>query len=392
MTPGGNVGSRSGISQAVTPDSQEPIGVAVVGAGYWGPNLARNFAASSQFRLAWVADLDESRAQRAVGSYSTVGITDDLRVVLADERVHAVAIATPAATHLPIALDALRAGKHVLVEKPLAATYADGLALVEEADLRRAVLMCDHTYCYTPAVTKIRQLVRSGELGDVHFIDSVRINLGIVQRDIDVLWDLAPHDLSILDSVLPTGMEPLAVAAHGADPIGAGRSCVAFVTLQLTGGAIAHVHVNWLSPTKVRTTLIGGSKRALLWDDLNPIQRVAIFDRGVDLIPPEEARAEDRLEAIVSYRSGDMVSPALSEQEPLRQVVEEFAACIRTGRAPLTDGRSGLRVLDILEAASRSMAFHGAVVGLRVGSQARAPEANDDPVPPHEVSTLGSSA
>jgi predicted dehydrogenase len=351
------------------PEHQEPIGVAVIGAGYWGPNLARNFAASSQFRLAWVADLDESRARRAVGSYSTVGITDDLGVVLADERVSAVAIATPAATHVEIVLDALRAGKHVLVEKPLASTYADGLQLIEEAERSGLVLMCDHTYCYTPAVTKIREILHSGELGDLHFIDSVRINLGIVQQDIDVLWDLAPHDLSILDSVLPAGIEPLAVAAHGADPIGAGRSCVAFVTLQLTGGAIAHVHVNWLSPTKVRTTLIGGSKRALIWDDLNPVQRLAVFDRGVDLIASEDVGAADRREVLVSYRSGDMVSPALPEREPLREVVEEFGACIRTGRAPLTDGRSGLRVLDILEAASRSLAFHGAVVGLRTASR-----------------------
>lgn len=355
-------------------NGQEPIGVAVIGAGYWGPNLARNFAASGQFRLIWLADLDESRARRAIGSYSTVQTTADLGVVLADERVAAVAIATPAATHLAIALDALRAGKHVLIEKPIAATYADGLQLVEEADSRDLVLMCDHTYCYTPAVAKIRELLRSGELGDLHYIDSVRINLGIVQRDIDVLWDLAPHDLSILDSVLPPGIEPLAVAAHGADPIGAGRSCVAFVTLQLTGGAIAHFHVNWLSPTKVRTTMIGGSKRALVWDDLNPVQRVAVFDRGVDLLPSETVAGEDRRETLVSYRSGDMISPALPEQEPLREVVEEFGACIRTGKAPLTDGRSGLRVLDILEAASRSMAFHGAVVGLRSVSRTSPPD------------------
>ena len=355
------------------PKGQEPIGVAVIGAGYWGPNLARNFAASERFRLVWVADLDESRARRAIGSYSTVSTTSDFAVALSDERVSAVAIATPAATHLEIALEALRAGKHVLIEKPIAATYADGLQLVEEADSRNLVLMCDHTYCYTPAVAKIRELVRSGELGDLHFIDSVRINLGIVQKDIDVLWDLAPHDLSILDSVLPAGVEPLAVAAHGADPIGAGRSCVAFVTLQLTGGAIAHIHVNWMSPTKVRTTLIGGSKRALLWDDLNPVQRVAVFDRGVDLVPSEQVGAEDRRETLVSYRSGDMISPALPEREPLREVVEEFAHCIRTGRTPLTDGRAGLRVLDILEAASRSLAFHGAVVGLRTASRTRPP-------------------
>jgi predicted dehydrogenase len=342
-----------------------PIGLAVVGAGYWGPNLIRNFSSSPHYRLIWVCDTDKSRAVKVLGSYSTVGTTDDLNVVLADERVDAVAIATPAGTHLNLALAAMRAGKHVLVEKPLAATYADGLRLVEEADRAGRVLMCDHTFCYTPAVRKIRELVQSGEIGDLHFFDSVRINLGLVQPDIDVVWDLAPHDISILESILPAGIEPLSVATNGADPIGTGRSCVAFVTLQLTGGAIAHFHLNWLSPTKVRTTMIGGSKRALLWDDLNPLQRVTVYDRGIDLLPAQEAGAEDRQQAFVSYRTGDLVSPALSDREALASVVEEFADCIRTGRRPLTDGRSGLRVLDILEAASRSITLQGAPVPLR---------------------------
>jgi predicted dehydrogenase len=345
--------------------SQRPIGLAVVGAGYWGPNLVRNFASSPQYRLIWLCDIDKSRAIQVLGPYSTIGATDDLDVVLADERVDAIAIATPAGTHLDLALAAMRAGKHVLIEKPLAATYADGLRLVEEADRAGLVLMCDHTFCYTPAVRKIRELVQSGEIGDLHFFDSVRINLGLVQPDIDVLWDLAPHDISILESILPLGLEPLSVATHGADPIGAGRSCVAFMTLQLTGGAIAHFHLNWLSPTKVRTTMIGGSKRAVLWDDLNLPQQVTVFDRGVDLMPAQDAGAEDRKKAFVSYRTGDLVSPALNNREALASVVEEFADCIRTGRASLTDGRSGLRVLDILEAASRSMERNGVPVRLR---------------------------
>jgi len=345
--------------------SAEPIGLAVVGAGYWGPNLVRNFASSPEYRLTWLCDIDRSRAVQVLGPYSTVEVTDDLEVVLADKRVDAVAVATPAGTHLDIALAAMRAGKHVLIEKPLASTYTDGLRLVEEADRAGLVLMCDHTFCYTPAVLKIRELVHSGEIGDLHYFDSVRINLGLVQPDIDVLWDLAPHDISILESVLPPGVEPLSVATHAADPIGTGRSCIAFMTLQLTGGAIAHCHLNWLSPTKVRTTMIGGSKRALVWDDLNPLQRVTIYDRGVDLVPAQEAKAEDRQKAFVSYRTGDLVSPALAEREALASMVAEFADCIRTGRPSLTDGRSGLRVLDILEAASRSMADHGVPVPLR---------------------------
>ena len=204
-------------------------------------------------------------------------------------------------------------------------------------------------------------------LGDLQFVDSVRINLGLVQRDVNVLWDLAPHDLSILDFILPDGCTPLAVAAHGADPIGAGQACVAYLTLQLPGGAIAHVHVNWLSPIKVRTTTISGSRRTLVWDDMNPAQRISIYDRGVDLADPAQLDADDRRQAIVSYRSGDMVAPALPEKEALQGVMAEFSDCIRTGRKSATDGHAGLRVLDLLEAASRSLEFHGAVVPLRAG-------------------------
>ncbi len=336
----------------------EPIGVAVVGAGYWGPNLVRNFQSSQQFQLRWLCDLDLDRAQRALGRYSTVGATRELGQVLEDPAVAAVAIATPAGTHLDVAMAALRAGKHVLVEKPLAARYRDGAELVAEAERRGLVLMCDHTYCYTPAVLRIRELVRAGDLGDLHYLDSVRINLGLVQRDIDVLWDLAPHDLSIIDFILPDGVYPVAVAATGADPIGAGRSCVAYLTLRLNTGAIAHIHVNWLSPVKVRTTLIGGSKRTVVWDDLNPTQRLSVYDRGVDLSASDVA-AEERREMLISYRTGDMVAPAIPEREALRAMADEFAAAISTGRAPLTDGRSGLRVLEILEAASRSLAAGG---------------------------------
>ncbi|WP_410814254.1 Gfo/Idh/MocA family protein [Micromonospora sp. 067-2] len=344
--------------------SDRPIGVAVIGAGYWGPNLVRNFQGSTAFRLRWLCDLDVERARRVLGDYSTVQVTDDLDTVLADDAVEAVAIATPAGTHLPVASAALRAGKHVLVEKPLAATYDEGRQLVEEADRRRLTLMCDHTYCYTPAVLRIRELLHSGDLGELHYLDSVRINLGLVQRDIDVIWDLAPHDLSILDFVLPPGIVPVAVAAHGVDGIGAGRSCVAYLTLRLNTGAIAHIHVNWLSPVKIRTTIIGGSKRTLVWDDLNPSQRLAIFDRGVDVATPDELGAEERHDMLVSYRSGDMVAPALTEREALRTMVEEYARAIRTGSPALTDGRSGLRVLQILQAASHSLSTGGVMVEL----------------------------
>src|SRR5215211_4299745 len=244
------------------------VGVAVIGAGYWGPNLVRNIQATPQLRLASLCDLDLDRARAVLGRYSTVRATSSLEQTLADPEVDAVAIATPAGTHLEVALAALEAGKHVLVEKPLASSYADGVKLVEAAQERRLVLMLDHTFCYTPVVRRLRELVRGGQLGELQYIDSVRINLGLVQPDIDVLWDLAPHDLSILDSILPQGVVPVAVAAHGSDPANLGRACVAYLSVQLSNGAIAHAHLNWLSPTKIRTMIVGGSQRTAVWNDL----------------------------------------------------------------------------------------------------------------------------
>jgi len=280
--------------------------------------------------------------------------------VLAEEAVDAVVIASPARTHGELAARALAAGKHVLVEKPLASSFGDGLKLVNAADERGLILMLDHTFCYTPVVKRLRELVRGGELGDLQYVDSVRINLGLVQPDIDVLWDLAPHDLSILDSILPDGVTPVAVAAHGSDPANLGRACVAYLSVQLSNGAIAHAHVNWLSPTKIRTMIVGGSQRTAVWNDLEPTQPLAVYDRGVDW--PENA--EQRR---VSYRIGDMVAPALPTGEALRAVVGEFAAAITERRPALTDGRSGLRVLAQLEAASASLAAGGTFVPVENG-------------------------
>jgi predicted dehydrogenase len=336
----------------------------VIGAGYWGPNLVRNFLACPETDLRWVADLDRERAARAVGPRSTVRVTDQLEAVLNDRRVDAVAVATPAWTHFEVALACLEAGKHVLVEKPFAASVAEGEKLVATAQRNGLVAMCDHTYCYTPAVRRLGELVGQGELGDLQYFDSVRINLGLVQPDVDIFWDLAAHDLSILDFLLPGGQRPEAVGAQGADPIGVGHPCVGYLTLPLSGGGIAHVHVNWLSPTKIRTTIVGGSKRIAVWDDTNPAQRLAMYDKGVDLTGPVARHV--RREAMVSYRIGDMVAPALPEVEGLAGVVRELAAAVRERRPALTDGESGLRVLRVLEAVPRSLAAGGAVVPLEV--------------------------
>jgi len=336
----------------------ERLRIAVVGAGYWGPNLARNFSSSPDWELVAICDLDRDRAQKLADRVGRIDVETDLDTLLARDDVDAIAVATPARTHHPVVMAALRAGKHVVVEKPLADTRERAVEMVDEAAARGLTLMADHTYCYTPAVLKIRELIAEGYLGDILFIDSVRINLGLIQPDVDVLWDLAPHDLSIIDFVLPGGLTPQTVSAHGADPLGAGKACVGYLTFPLEGGAMAHVHVNWLSPTKIRSMIIGGTKRTLVWDDLNPQQRLSIYDRGVDLAQQSVDEA-DRRASTISYRLGDTWSPALPEHEALAAMAEEFAASIRNARPARTDGRAGLRVLSVLEAASKSLADVG---------------------------------
>lgn len=342
----------------------EPIQIAVIGAGYWGPNLIRNFTAHPETNVRWVCDLSETTAKRSIANTPQTKTTTSLEDVLADPLVDAVAIATPAGTHARIGLAAIAAGKHVLIEKPLARTVQDGQQLVKSAEDAGVVLMTDHTFCYTGAVRKIAELVASGSVGDIQYYDSVRINLGLIQSDIDVFWDLAPHDLSILDFILPKEVYPTAVAAHGADPLGVGHPCVGFFSMPLSNGGIAHAHVNWLSPTKVRTTTLGASKKMLLWDDLRPSQRLSVFDTRVDL---NDASEQDQRKALVSYRTGDMVAPILEETEALREVAQEFVTAIRQGRPPLTDGHSGLRVLKVLEGIQTSLANEGALVPLSLG-------------------------
>jgi predicted dehydrogenase len=341
-----------------------PIGLAVIGVGYWGPNLVRTALATPAIRLEWLCDLEVERARTALGSYTTVRATDSYDAVLADPGVAAVAIATPAATHFDLVRAALEAGKHVLVEKPLTPSVAEGKKLAALARGSGLVLMCDHTYCYTPAVQRIRELVRGGQIGEIQFVDSVRINLGLVQPDVDVLWDLAPHDLSILDFVLPEDVRPIAVAAHTGDPIGAGRACLAYLSVWLSNGALAHVHVNWLSPTKIRTTVFGGSRRTIVWDDTNPTARLAVHDRGVDRLEAGDMPRDERRQALISYRTGDTLVPALHEREALMAVMAEFSAAINEGRSPLTDAEAGVRVLTLLEAASQSADCDGARISL----------------------------
>jgi predicted dehydrogenase len=333
-----------------------PVSLAVVGAGYWGPNLVRNIVVHPRTRLRWIVDRDPHRAENLAARHGDVPWTTSLDQVLADPDLDAVAIATPAATHGDIAHAVLDSGRHVLIEKPLAASLDEGRALADAAARSDRILMCDHTYCYTPAVRRLHSAVASGELGDLHYVDSVRINLGLVQSDVDVFWDLAPHDLSILELVLPPNRRILTVSAHGADPLGTGRISVGHLTLGLDGGALAHVHVNWLSPTKVRTSVWGGSQRTLVWDDLDPVHRLRLYDRGVVVDGGPEPR--------IAYRIGDMTSPALGEREALATMLDEFCDAIAEHRSPLTGADAGLTVLDILTAAHSSLDEGGIAIPL----------------------------
>ena len=341
-------------------DVKRRYSVAVIGAGYWGPKLVRNFSSSPDWDLVAVCDLDERRARKIVGARSTVEVETSVERLLARDDIDAVAIATPADSHASLTLAAFDAGKHVVVEKPLAPSSADAARMIEAGAAAGLTLMVDHTYCYTPAVEYIHDIVAKGILGHVLYVDSTRINLGLVQPDVDVFGDLAPHDLAILDYALPGGLLPDHVSATGADPLGAGKACVGYATMPLANRGVAHVNVNWMSPTKIRRMVIGGSHRTLVWDDLNPQQRVAIHDRGIDLAASRDVGDVDKRRAsAVSYRLGDITVPALPETEALSSMVTEFAAAIREQRPPRTDGAAGLRVLSVLEAISESLAAHG---------------------------------
>jgi predicted dehydrogenase len=327
--------------------------VAVIGAGYWGPNLVRNFNACPDTELIAICDLDTARAAKVGGSYPGVTITDDLDGLLAGGTIAAVAIATPVATHFPIATKALEAGKHVLLEKPLARTVAEGEALVKMAAERGLSLMCDHTFCYGGPVRLIHDIVAAGDLGQILYFDSVRVNLGLFQSDVNVLWDLAPHDLSIIDHILPQGLNPIAISAQGLDAMNTGYESIAYLTMFFEENLICHVHANWLSPVKVRDILVGGTKKMIFWDDNNPAERIKVFNKGV------EVQEADRDRILVNYRHGAGEIPVIEPAEALSEVAKEFAASVREKRPALTDGEAGLRVLRILEAADTSLRENG---------------------------------
>lgn len=325
------------------------ISVGVVGLGYWGPNLVRNFNTSARTELAWLCDHHRDRLEWIGRQHPGVRRSTDVEKLLADDRLDAVAIATPVATHYPLAKAALLAGKHVLVEKPLTASVSEAAELVALADSVGRVLLVDHVFLYTPAVGKMAELVHGGEVGDLLFFDSVRINLGVFQHDVSVLWDLAPHDLSIIDYL--TGREPESVMAIGASRTVDGLEDIVYLHLDYGKGLLASVHLNWLSPVKVRHFLAGGSYRSILYNDLDASERLKVYDRGVD-VSTDPAGIRD---VLISYRMGDVVSPRLDVTEPLFRLVEHFVDCIEQRATPISGGEHGLRIVRILAAAEQSL-------------------------------------
>lgn len=326
--------------------------IAVIGLGYWGPNLLRNLSATAEATVTMCAELDEGRWSRLRPLYGSTQFTNDVRAVIENDQVDAVAIATPVHTHYEIASRALRAGKHVLVEKPMTTRVDHAEELMALAQAKGLVLMVDHVFVYSPAVTKIREITASGRLGKLLFIDSVRINLGLVQQDVNVVWDLAPHDLSIIDLLL--GRLPRSLSAYGSVHASREIEDVAYLNLDFGDGLISSLHVNWLSPVKVRSMIIGGSRQSLVYNDLDRSERIKVYDRGIEV-----SNEDDLRRARVSYRAGDIWSPNVSNEEPLSLMSADFVAAIRESKPPLADAEAGLRVVKVLDAAQRSIKAQG---------------------------------
>jgi predicted dehydrogenase len=328
----------------------------IVGYGYWGPNVVRNLQSLAGAEITAVCDKSSASRKRAHKSYPHIYVTSETSEVLTSAEIDAIAIVTPVWTHFDLAKCALENGKHVFVEKPFTSNVAQAEQLIELATKRNLKLMVDHTFLFTGAVKKIKQLLQEDGLGKLFYYDSTRVNLGLFQHDINVVWDLAPHDLSIMDYLIERS--PEALVATGQTHLN-GLEDVAFITLYFPDKVIAHVNVNWLSPVKVRTTLIGGEKKMLVWNDLEADEKIKIYDRGVDI-----TSQEGLYKLLVNYRSGDMWAPHLEQVEALRYELAYFVECILTDRNPMNDGAAGMRVVKILEAANRSMRKRGGLVCL----------------------------
>ena len=330
--------------------------IGIVGMGYWGPNLVRNFLSTSNVDGVVCCDVSEKRLQLARRKFPGVEITTSYKELLSRDDIDAVAIATPVSTHFPLGMKALEAGKHLLLEKPMTGSTEEAIKLIEAAEQRGVTLMVDHTFIYTGAVRKIKELVESGRIGEILYFDSVRVNLGLFQHDTNVIWDLAPHDLSIMDYVI--GKEPVAVTAVGVNHFNDVED-IAYLTVQYADKLIAHFHVNWLSPVKIRKILIGGSKLMVVYDDMEVSEKIKVYDKGVEI------RGEESIhKTLVQYRTGDMHAPQIDQTEALSLLTTEFIDSIIGLTRPTSDGQSGLNVVRILEAAEASLRSGGKLIEL----------------------------
>lgn len=333
--------------------------VGIIGCGYWGPNLIRNFHAMDEVEVTAICDINPRRTARISRQYPAIRLaTQDAAEVLQSSEIDCVVLATPVSTHHELGMQALDNGKHLFVEKPFAATTRQAEDLINRAEQNNLQIMVDHTFLYTGAVRVIKDFIDSGQLGDIYYFDSVRVNLGLFQHDINVIWDLAPHDVSIMDFLLPS--LPEAIAATGVAHFDQDVENIAYLSAWYPGNLLGHIHVNWLAPVKVRKTLISGSKKMIIYDDTEPSEKVKIYDRGVEMV-----KSKDEIyDILIQYRTGDMLAPKIDLTEALNRVVREFYDAVNEGRSPLTDGRAGLRVVRILEAANQSIRNGGRVIEL----------------------------
>jgi predicted dehydrogenase len=326
----------------------------VIGYGYWGPNIVRNLQSLSSAHISVICDKREPSLKRAQQAHPGVHVTTEASEILQDPNIDAVAVITPVWTHYELAKTALLNGKHLFIEKPFTSTSTQAEELIELAESRGLTIMVDHTFLFTGAVRKIRNLIDDGTIGKLYYYDSTRVNLGLFQHDVDVIWDLAPHDLSIVDYLI--GARPEAIVATGAGHLN-GLADVAFMTMYFPDNVIAHLNVNWLSPVKIRMTLIGGEKKMLLWNDLEADEKIKVYDRGVNI-----SSREGVYEALVSYRSGDMWAPKIESTEALKSELSYFVECVDQKQRPFNDGMAGLRVVRMLEAAGGALKRKGEAV------------------------------
>lgn len=333
--------------------------VGVIGCGYWGPNLIRNFNDNYYTDIKYVCDLDTEKLQRIKLRYPMVTITTNYKEMLKDNDIDVVAIATPVRTHYKLAKETLNAGKHVLIEKPFTSKTREAEELAELANKKNLILFVDHTFIYTGAIRKIKEFISSGELGDIYYFDSVRVNLGLFQSDINVIWDLAPHDISVMDYLITE--KPKSVVATGTSHTQSRIEDIAYVTVNFKNQLIAHFHLNWMSPVKIRRIIIGGHKRMIVFDDLDPADKVKIYDKGITLTKRNKKLVYQNM---IQYRIGDMYAPKIDNTEALRAMIGHLADCIMNKKVPVTGGESGLKVVRVLEAAEKSMKKGGIKVNL----------------------------